>query len=137
MGLCCAFRTSALRSVGGFDVRFRRAGEDIDVCLRLRAAGGRLVYRPDLWVAHRRQDTVGSLARMVARHSYGQVRAVKVNGGAARGFHLQAARWLAVSTVSSLRRHRSPALAMLGVPLCCLSLASQLAARVDGARRDS
>jgi GT2 family glycosyltransferase len=49
-----AYRVEALRSVGGFDEAYDgAAGEDRDLHARLRAAGHRLVYAPDIVVRHR------------------------------------------------------------------------------------
>ena len=130
-GLCCAFKTRPLREIGGFDPRYHRTGEDIDASLRLRAHGGRLVYQPAMCVYHDRRDTWLSLIDMVAGHSYGQVAALRRNGVSARRQHANALKWLFVSTGSSLRRHRSPALAAASVPLSIVALVAQLRARSE------
>ncbi|MEE8408753.1 MAG: glycosyltransferase family 2 protein [Myxococcota bacterium] len=44
----------AFEGVGGFDERFFLFFEDIDFCLRLRAAGGRVYYDPTVTVVHER-----------------------------------------------------------------------------------
>jgi GT2 family glycosyltransferase len=61
-GANMAFRTGVLRDLGGFDPvlgsgRAVRAGEDIDVLLRLVLAGHSLVYEPAaiVWHTHRRE----------------------------------------------------------------------------------
>jgi O-antigen biosynthesis protein len=61
-GANMAFRTRVLRDLGGFDPvlgagRAVRAGEDIDVLLRVVLAGHSLVYEPAaiVWHAHRRE----------------------------------------------------------------------------------
>jgi GT2 family glycosyltransferase len=69
MGLCCAFRVAALREIGGFDRRFESCGEDVDISLRLRAAGGRIAYRPDAVVDHARSDSTLGVLRQAWRHS--------------------------------------------------------------------
>lgn len=48
-GACVLFRTAALADVGGFDDRYFMYWEDVDLCERLRARGGRIVWLP--WVA--------------------------------------------------------------------------------------
>ncbi|HEY6550624.1 MAG TPA: glycosyltransferase family 2 protein, partial [Solirubrobacterales bacterium] len=53
-----AFRTAALREVGGFDERFRAAGDDVDLCWRLQDAGETLGFSAGAVVTHRRRDTV-------------------------------------------------------------------------------
>lgn len=47
-------RRDAFDEIGGFDERFFLFFEDIDFCLRLRAAGGRVVYDPTVTVVHER-----------------------------------------------------------------------------------
>lgn len=55
-----AFSPSAWREVGGFDPRFFLYNEDLDLCLRLRRAGWRLVFEPGMTVEHRLGGTTGS-----------------------------------------------------------------------------
>lgn len=53
VGFCLAGRASALRAIGGWDEGFAIGGaEDDDLCLRLRAAGGRLLICRDTFVHH-------------------------------------------------------------------------------------
>lgn len=49
-----SFRTNALRKVGGFDASMRFGSEDLDVCMRIRAAFGDecLVFEPTARVFH-------------------------------------------------------------------------------------
>jgi len=49
---CMAVRASAFRAVGGFDTGFRNGLEGVDLCLRIRVNGGRIVYRGDVVVVH-------------------------------------------------------------------------------------
>ncbi|WP_306319145.1 MULTISPECIES: mycofactocin biosynthesis glycosyltransferase MftF [unclassified Streptomyces] len=48
---CLLARTDALTEVGGFDAGMR-VGEDVDLCWRLTAAGGRIRYEPAVHAAH-------------------------------------------------------------------------------------
>jgi GT2 family glycosyltransferase len=57
-GCNIAFRRTALESIGGFDRRFHVAGDDVDVCWRIQAAGGTLGFSPTAVVWHRRRDTI-------------------------------------------------------------------------------
>jgi N-acetylglucosaminyl-diphospho-decaprenol L-rhamnosyltransferase len=52
-GSCLLARRSALESVGLFDERFFLYEEDVDLCLRLRKAGWRLVFASQAEVFHR------------------------------------------------------------------------------------
>jgi GT2 family glycosyltransferase len=45
-------RREALAAVGGFDERFFLYEEDVDLCLRLRRAGWRVLYTPRAEVVH-------------------------------------------------------------------------------------
>jgi GT2 family glycosyltransferase len=53
-GACMLLRRAAFEQVGGFDERFFLYAEDVDLCLRLRRAGGELVYVADAIVEHDR-----------------------------------------------------------------------------------
>ena len=58
----------SFRRAGGFDPVFHPAYyEDVDLCFRLRAAGGRIVYQPRSVVLHAEGATYGSNARPDAR----------------------------------------------------------------------
>jgi glycosyltransferase involved in cell wall biosynthesis len=66
-GLCMSFRLDCLRQVKGFNVSLRTNGEDIDMGLRMQAAGYRMRYLPGARVYHQRTDDEVSLTRtMVA-----------------------------------------------------------------------
>jgi hypothetical protein len=65
----CAIRRSAFEAVGGFEDR-ARAGEDADLCFRLRRAGWTLEERPSASVAHHSRETLRAwLAQMVLHGS--------------------------------------------------------------------
>jgi len=49
---CVLVRTDAFREVGGFDERFFMYFEDVDLCVRLEAAGWRLVEEPKAVARH-------------------------------------------------------------------------------------
>lgn len=49
---CVLLRATAFREVGGFDERFFMYFEDVDLCLRLRAAGWRLADEPAAVARH-------------------------------------------------------------------------------------
>jgi O-antigen biosynthesis protein len=67
-GANMALRTTALRDLGGFDPVLgtgtpARGCEDLDVCIRLLHAGGRLAYEPRALIWHRHPDTHAGLRR--------------------------------------------------------------------------
>ena len=53
-GCNMAFRREALEDIGGFDSQFRTAGDDVDVCWRLRERGWRIGFSPSAMVWHHR-----------------------------------------------------------------------------------
>ena len=52
------FSKAALASIGGFDPQFRTAGDDVDICWRMLAAGYQLGFSPAAFVWHFRRNTV-------------------------------------------------------------------------------
>ena len=59
-GAAILFRPEALREVGGFDERFFLFQEEVDWCLRARAAGWRVALTGRVEVGHRRSSSFGS-----------------------------------------------------------------------------
>jgi GT2 family glycosyltransferase len=57
-GCNMAFRKSALLAAGGFDDRFRTAGDDVDVCWSLQKLGGKLGFSPAAVVWHHRRNSI-------------------------------------------------------------------------------
>jgi O-antigen biosynthesis protein len=57
-GCNMAFRKSALLAVGGFDNRFRTAGDDVDICWSLQEAGWKLGFSPAAVVWHHRRNSI-------------------------------------------------------------------------------
>ena len=57
-GCNMAFRVQNLREIGGFDPKFRTAGDDVDVCWRLQAQGWKLGFSPAAQVWHHRRNSV-------------------------------------------------------------------------------
>jgi GT2 family glycosyltransferase len=51
-GACLLARTEALDAVGRFDAGYFLYEEDVDLCLRLRRAGWRILFHPDAEVVH-------------------------------------------------------------------------------------
>ena len=57
-GCNMAFRKDRLRAIGGFDPRFRRAGDDVDVCWRLQERGWTLGFSAAAMVWHHRRNSI-------------------------------------------------------------------------------
>jgi GT2 family glycosyltransferase len=57
-GCNMAFRKDRLLAIGGFDPRFRRAGDDVDVCWRLQERGWTLGFSAAAMVWHHRRNSI-------------------------------------------------------------------------------
>ncbi len=69
-GCNMAFRWAALVAIGGFDPRFDTAGDDVDVCWRIRERGGTLGFSPAAMVWHHPRDSVRAYWRQ--QRGYGR-----------------------------------------------------------------
>jgi hypothetical protein len=70
---CLLARRAVLEKVGGFDESFFLYEEDVDLCLRVRAAGWRVAYTPAAEVLHhlgRSMDQAPGLARLAYHRSH-------------------------------------------------------------------
>jgi Glycosyltransferase like family 2 len=66
----CAIRRAAFEAAGGFETG-ARAGEDADLCFRLRRAGWLLEERPRAVVWHRSRETLAAWLAQMIRHGSG------------------------------------------------------------------
>ena len=73
-GCNMAFRREALEAIGGFDERFRIAGDDVDVCWRLHDSGKTLAFHPAALVWHHRRNTIRGYFKQ--QFSYGEAEAM-------------------------------------------------------------
>ncbi|TMQ73905.1 MAG: glycosyltransferase, partial [Candidatus Eisenbacteria bacterium] len=73
-GCNMAFRKSALEAIGGFDPRYRVAGDDVDLCWRLSARGLRLGFHGGAMVWHHRRNSLRTYWRQ--QHGYGKAEAL-------------------------------------------------------------
>jgi glycosyltransferase involved in cell wall biosynthesis len=73
-GCNMAFRKSALEEIGGFDERFRVAGDDVDICWRLQESGRTLGFSAGAVVMHRRRDTAWRYFKQ--QYGYGKAEAL-------------------------------------------------------------
>ena len=100
------FRAEALHAVGLLDEAFFAYHEEVDWCARARAAGWRVVYRPDVVVSHTGRGTAGGRAGIRIRKYFGARNTVlfarKHAGAAAR---LRLAAGLGVSLPLQLAWH--------------------------------
>lgn len=90
-GCNLAVRRAAFQRVGGFDPRFRVAGDDVDFCWRLRDAGMRIGFSPTAFVWHsRRTEVHGYLAQQLG---YGRAEALLADKFPGRFGRRGGARW--------------------------------------------
>jgi GT2 family glycosyltransferase len=73
-GCNMAFRKEALEAIGGFDPRFRAAGDDVDVCWRLQQRGWTLGFSPAAMVWHHPRDSVRAYWKQ--QRGYGKAEAL-------------------------------------------------------------
>jgi GT2 family glycosyltransferase len=69
-GCNMAFRKAALQAIEGFDVRFRIAGDDVDLCWRLQERGNTLGFSAGAMVWHHRRNSVRAYLRQ--QRNYGR-----------------------------------------------------------------
>lgn len=90
-GCNLAIRKEALDKIGGFRAEFTTAGDDVDVCWRLREAGGRLVFVPGAMVWHHRRFTIQAYLKQ--QRGYGHAEALLMKAHPERFGMLGGARW--------------------------------------------
>jgi glycosyltransferase involved in cell wall biosynthesis len=69
-GCNMAFHRAAFESVGGFDVEYRKAGDDVDFCWRLQTNGGVIAFSPSAIVWHYRRFTLQAFRKQ--QEGYGE-----------------------------------------------------------------
>jgi GT2 family glycosyltransferase len=90
-GCNMAFRKAALEEIGGFDERFRVAGDDVDVCWRLQESGRTLGFSAGAVVMHRRRDSVRRYLRQ--QYGYGEAEALLERKWPSRYNRAGSSRW--------------------------------------------
>jgi len=73
-GCNMAFRRDALEAVGGFDARYRAAGDDVDLCWRLLARGWRIGFHAGAMDWHHRRNSIAMYWRQ--QQGYGKAEAL-------------------------------------------------------------
>jgi O-antigen biosynthesis protein len=90
-GCNMAFRKSALVEIGGFDERFRVAGDDVDICWRLQESGRTLGFSAGAVVMHRRRDSIRRYLRQ--QYGYGEAEALLERKWPSRYNRAGSSRW--------------------------------------------
>jgi GT2 family glycosyltransferase len=72
-GCNMAFRRADLQATGGFDPQFRAAGDDVDICWRLRQARGTLGFSPAAIVWHHRRNSIRAYWRQQQGYTKAEV----------------------------------------------------------------
>jgi GT2 family glycosyltransferase len=65
-----AIRRDGFEEIGGFDLAFHRSGEDVDLCLRARAAGFPLAHCREAVVEHPSERELGPVLRRAFEHAW-------------------------------------------------------------------
>lgn len=84
-GMCLVFRAATFRELGGFDEGFFLYYEDVDLCMRLRAAGYTARWLPEVAVVHDARRESRRNLRYLAWHVRSVVRYLFVTSGHRRG----------------------------------------------------
>jgi len=90
-GCNMAFRKEVLEEVGGFDERFRVAGDDVDLCWRLQKADHRIGFSAGAVVMHRRRDSIRRYLRQ--QYGYGKAEALLERKWPSRYNRVGSSRW--------------------------------------------
>src|SRR5205807_2487010 len=59
-GACMVARRDVFHGVGGFDERFPVAWNDVDLCIRIRRAGWRIIWTPQAELYHHESASLGA-----------------------------------------------------------------------------
>lgn len=73
-GCNMAFRREVLEELGGFDVQFHTAGDDVDVCWRIIKAGYKIGFSPSALVWHHRRSSIKKYWKQ--QYNYGRAEAM-------------------------------------------------------------
>ncbi len=73
-GCNLAIRKKDLHSIGGFDTQFRVAGDDVDLCWRLKEGGYTIGFHPGAFVWHHRRNSARDYFRQ--QRGYGKAEAL-------------------------------------------------------------
>lgn len=105
-GCNMAYRAGALRAVGGFDVAYTAAGDDVDVCWKLLDEGHQIGFSAAAQVRHHRRATVRGYLRQ--QRGYGRAEKMLSGPHAPRFNRLGQARWGGVIYGNALARLLHP-----------------------------
>lgn len=84
-------RREALDAVGGFDERFFLFSEEVDLCLRVRRAGWKVVHVPSLTILHHGSSGRVVDPRLASQNAWAQLQYAQKNLGAGSQAGLRAA----------------------------------------------
>ncbi|MGE0448552.1 MAG: glycosyltransferase [Vicinamibacterales bacterium] len=71
-GCNMAFRRDALLAIGGFNAIYLRAGDDVDVCWRLQARGGKIGFAAAALVWHHHRSSIAAYWRQQVGYGEGE-----------------------------------------------------------------
>lgn len=125
-GLCMSFRVAVLKELSGFNETFTTNAEDVDMGLRVNAAGFRLRYKPQARVYHQRRDDEATLERTMINWRVAGYRAKRLNGDRAWTMHAGTLRRLFSNPLHDLAVERSLAMATISWRIGLLTLSALL-----------
>ena len=90
-GCNLAVRREVFEAIGGFREEFRTAGDDVDFCWRLQAAGYRIGFHPAAWVWHLRRRKICDYLKQQIGYGKAEAKLIPLHPG--RFGAIGAARW--------------------------------------------
>jgi O-antigen biosynthesis protein len=121
-GLCMSYRLEILKKVSGFNPLFTTNAEDVDLGLRVNAAGYSLRYLPEAKVYHQRTDSLDSLERAMMRWYESGYYATRVNHAQPWKLFAGTLRRVVMDSLRDILVFRDPALVPLSIKLNLLKL---------------
>jgi succinoglycan biosynthesis protein ExoA len=125
-----AYATETLRRFGGWDERLA-ANEDFELDYRLRRAGLRLLFDPDVRIEWRCRETIGGLFRQYVRYGRGKADVATLHPASLQARHLAPPALVVLLVVAAGASVASPAIGLaIGSPYAvALAIAVAVTAR--------
>jgi hypothetical protein len=96
-GCNMAFYRWAFESIGGFDVEYHKAGDDVDFCWRLQQAGCVIAFSPTAIVWHHRRFTLRAFLRQQDGYGEGFFQSIYPTPQSEIAAYLSSIEWLALT----------------------------------------
>jgi GT2 family glycosyltransferase len=124
-GVASSYRKEVFDKCGLFDTYFRTNGEDMELGLRLKNKGFKLLYNPHAKVDHLRSDNFKSLSKMIFNwYYYGFTARKRVYGNASSWYFYVISKHLLRNVFQDLFINKSISLAFISVIMALVEYSS-------------